>query len=614
MSKIIRDISDYLKVINAWACEYSTGSYILISLSSLLIIIFILHFVVVFDSIKSNLVLAIYHYGYIEVPVSTNIVYDITGKFTNLYSWVLPLSITFYFFIAREQKALSESSLNLDRKGLRHYFVTLIGLIFIGVILGYLHDNLKIDHIPSVLFYLVGCLIFVMGLSSFIFYFIRSININYLFIRILNRTSFSISTLLLKKNTCYIFQEKLYSNLRYLIESVYQLLNLSINKGLFNGYRSNYREWKGIINLIFTIDRKDIELISKNVREYPGMYKIILSNQATLIISLYSSNKPAEGHDALLDLFALVPDGDITGGKKGVIRREYDALMQEYLQVLCNLGLFLYKSKIILYPLILQISGLPMQRIGIDKIISVYRTWIIKATESCDVKMLVCLSYALMETIEKASLPLMEETLPIATMKSMDAVPIEQMGFFMSKALNVHLSDCEEVANTAELSDADKSIGRCIYILLNAAIKSLEMSQYQCVGFVVKFIVSNFKSEITNKVFAQFVANNGRDNKFDDCEIGGSFGLNSFNLNNKTDRYCLEKLSFLMYGQQVYIKTNNVSIKYIPDEYINFKNCIGDNIKYIYDKIIAGKAKYGLIWLNNDKFHKRLFYEILEKR
>jgi len=627
----------YLNLLKVWAFEYSTITAILVMCCTLVLSIFILPLFLVFEFDSSRLVLAIYAYGYVGIPVNGTAVYEVAGRVTNLYSWFLPLSITFYYFIAREQKTLSESSLNLDSKGLRHFFLALIGLSGSGVVICFLHTELKLDYVPSVLFLLVAYLAFLFGVFRFISYFTRSININYLFFRILSRTRFSINALFFKQNTCYLFRKKLYGNLRYLIESVYQLLNQSIIKGLLNVYRSNYREWKEIIDLIFSVDkgRKDIELIYKNIRQYPVMYKTILSNQAALITSLYSSNKLAEGYEALSDLFILLPDGYILSGeiadaKVRMIRSEYSSLMQEYLRILCSLGLFFYRSNIILYPLILQIQGLPMQRIGIDKIISIYRTWIIKTVESCDVKMLVCLSYALMETVEKATISSAEEDSIIKFVESTEfedntkdiegiedtdiacSVPIKEIDFYISKALNMQLT--EVVPSLPEekisISDSDKGIGKCIYVLLNAAIKSLEMSQYQCVGFVVKFIVSNFRSEITNPTFQQFITNKGRDNKFDTCEIGGSFGLNSFNLNNKTDQYCLEKLLFLLYGQQVYIKTKNISIRHIPTEYINIQDYIGNNIKYIYDKIIAGKDKYGMVWLNDEKFHKRLFYSI----
>ena len=140
----------------------------------------------------------------------------------------------------------------------------------------------------------------------------------------------------------------------------------------------------------------------------------------------------------------------------------------------------------------------------------------------------------------------------------------------------------------------------------------METSQYQCVGFIVKFIVSNFDSKVTNRSFEQFFSQKGRDEKFDIAEAGKGFGLNSFHLNNRTDQYCLEKLAFLLYGQQLYIKQNNIRIKSIPDECIYIGKYISCNLKYIYKKNLAAKDRYGLLWLNDEVFYKRLYFSVYD--
>jgi len=614
MKNYYKNSVEWIILIKALFKEYTTATYIMTFFAGfifvlyrmqILSLVFMVLSLMMINQDSIDFTMNIYNQNFSQFGSSVKFlgekdtIYPFVGWFKGIYSWIFTISIPFYYFIAREQKSLSESSLNLDRKGLRHFFYTSIIIIAGGYILASFDDLQKEKYIFFALSFSVLSMIFFISSLGFIRHLLQSININYLFFRILDRTNFSFKALLLKKNQYKFFRKKLYDNLNYLIESIYQMLNQSINKGLIKVYSSNYEEWKKTIHLIFKGNRGDIELISKDDLQYSNLYKIILKNQVALIIALYANNRLSEGYDALMNLFVLVPDGDIrsTDNMNQKIEEKYNELMKEYLSTLCGLGLFFYKSNIILHPLILQIKRLPIQRIGIDKIISVYRTWIIKITESCDVKMLVCLSYALMETIEETS---QQSIIENELINSGDKVSISQMENLMSKALNVHLSGTE------------KSVGRCIYILLNAAVKSLEMSQYQCVGFIIKFIVSNFDSKITNIAFKEFISNDGRDNKFDNCEIGSSFGLTSFNLNKKTDKYCLEKLSFLLYGQQVYIKTNNISIRYVPSEYINITECISDNIEYIYNKIIAGKDKFGLIWLGNEKFHKRLFYRILE--
>ncbi len=507
----------------------------------------------------------------------------------------IPLTFTFYYFVCREQKAIAESSLNAKNTPLTHFLLISVLTFIIGFYLNTLIGNANSDdlkytsqNITRLFIFVILLLVLVGAGYKAACYLLESINIRFLLQRVLRNLKNELVILLnlntLKKQDR--FSKKIYNNLFYSVESVYQMLIQTVAKDMTEVFDSNYTSWKEVLKTIQNEnenERRNILLLSNDPQNYSALYKSILKNHLSLIIGLYNKNKIQEGYQAVCDLFSLSPEADIDSTDNELLNN-YNHLMLDYLAILSELSLFLYKNGIGIHPIIQNIRKMPLYRIGIDNIICVYRMLIIKAVEQNDVKLLVTLTYALTSPVE---------ILCRSSQKSKITDFKSRMEMVVCKTIAANDEKKDEEDDDDELHD----LGTCLYVLLNAALKSVELSHYSCVGFIIKYVASNFPSDITNNVYCKLVANRGIDLKFDDFDLGKQLGLDSFNINDKTATYCLEKLSILFYGQQKYLSEKQVMICHIPETFLEISKLISQNHEYIFTKLEKGKSKYGLVWM-----------------
>ncbi|WP_411348011.1 hypothetical protein [Paenibacillus sp. WLX2291] len=157
-----------------------------------------------------------------------------------------------------------------------------------------------------------------------------------------------------------------------------------------------------------------------------------------------------------------------------------------------------------------------------------------------------------------------------------------------------------------------------IYSIYLAAIKCIELSQYAQVGFIIKFLVTNFDGELIKEVYI----------KLEEGLIEKEIDTNmyyeniaklsvSIDLNKKTIDYCFRKFSLLLYFQQRYVLQARAvldkEVKVKP--YIPIFQLVVDTpyINYMYEKIMKSKDKYGLLYLNDKEFLGNIKRSILKK-
>lgn len=161
-------------------------------------------------------------------------------------------------------------------------------------------------------------------------------------------------------------------------------------------------------------------------------------------------------------------------------------------------------------------------------------------------------------------------------------------------------------------------------ILMHTLVKSIEISNYQMTGFLVKYLITNNQGNEINKGLIILKRNDkslfekiiNEDIKADYEKKGITENIAySSSINEETYDYCIKKAYILLYGQHVYSikeklwftkkwneKGNEITLnkEFLNDEYA----------AYIIDKIIKASSKYGLNFLKDKKIIKSIYNEL----
>lgn len=142
--------------------------------------------------------------------------------------------------------------------------------------------------------------------------------------------------------------------------------------------------------------------------------------------------------------------------------------------------------------------------------------------------------------------------------------------------------------------------GMNLYVLFQAAIKSIELGQYMITGFLVKYIVSHYSpediGEICKKIRKHSIVN---DNKLKMEKFYERLGI-EFNINDKTADYFLKKLVILIRLQQnfrYHDDYRDVRLSFsITRKYLKSTSSYAEfDLDYCLEKIIHVGKDYGLL-------------------
>lgn len=161
-----------------------------------------------------------------------------------------------------------------------------------------------------------------------------------------------------------------------------------------------------------------------------------------------------------------------------------------------------------------------------------------------------------------------------------------------------------------------------LFILFQGALKSVELGNYNVTGLLIKRIPTDFDGEMINKVFEKFNENKGnikKAYKLFDNEYEFNDLITNFNFNISSYDYCIQKLLFLLLGQELYIIEKNIlftkfsvnknKLEFIPKEYFN-----KEYLDYIVTKISAVGNKYGLAFVNEELMIDKIISYIQPKK
>lgn len=531
-----------------------------------------------------------------ESIASYNELYDFASTLVGTYAGFFPVMMSYVYFIIREQKAIAISSIKQTIHYME-YFIVIVGIIIpFWYYKKIIFRNISLVNDGWICGYICIVLVLFAWTLCALYRLLNFTLADKLFDRIIYAYDVYEYFLIEKEKTGKYIIDCAYEKIFLIIEGIYQLLFTALKNDLAKDFDEMFCKVNKRLEELFIEPRKSIFLFDKDPDKYIKFYKDILKNQHSLIIKLYESNHITDAHEALYLLENLLPDSSVeldnNVTKKGNVRK-YQDLIKVYMTVICELGLSLYLKGVIMTPLMELLLHVMVKKEFLELYIYIYRVWIIKAIENNDIKQEVLLSYSMMGLVEGSGFWNNKQTLD-DEYKKMEMVIANQTNEQIEREKN-------------------RYVGMCIFVLLNAAVKCIELSQYQSAGFMVKFIVSNFPEDVTNDCFFRLDQKNGHDEKFENAgEYKCISGISSFNINYKTYKYCLQKLVLLLYCQQKYMLEKEIVIGNALKKKIDLKSFIGRNPEYIYKKIESARDKYGLVCLKDDAFLRKIKRDIFD--
>lgn len=551
---------------------------------------------------KLSLILVDFFYSNINfLKINDKSTFDIIKFFNTVLQVLLPLSLTFYTFTYREQKTVSESatSNNLNKIPIILFIETAIFTIIYGMHLGYIINNSVINSkvwtgynyvvlnnnrdllmtayesgkiIVWSLLYLTSIYLGFITVINLL----RNINIKWLLNTTIKQTqkNFKRLPLSLPFPIFNKLRSKIYDNLILYIECIYQMLMLAVEKNMDHIYYHYYPKWINTLlhfldELVFLNNDKTVsylEPIKKDPEKFTSMYRSILKNHINLITVLCKKHKIEEVHECIKTLFKLNP-------------REKEINLV-FLQTLYELCVFLSENKSIgLRPLLREFEILSKEFENTERkgIVLIYEELLIKAVKSNDVKLLSSICYSLLRVAED-----LETT---------------------NKNVGYMFRSLEKKKNGIKQFSEIKSAA--IYLLLQVTLKSIELSYYSCTGFLIKFLVTNFKSDIFNRIFITFARNDVDQNPFIK-PIQRFSNYNGWFFNEKTLQYCLKKMTILLYGQQKYAIQSKLNFGFVPTNLLEIRVAKCSYLDYIFLKLKKADSKYGLLFLEDPDFMSEL--------
>ncbi|MFD6207330.1 hypothetical protein, partial [Peribacillus sp. NPDC060253] len=212
-------------------------------------------------------------------------------------------------------------------------------------------------------------------------------------------------------------------------------------------------------------------------------------------------------------------------------------------------------------------------------------------------------------------------------LQGISEIPKEQ-NLFVFKYLVMKLITKNQLINLtntvyafkSHLVDPDPFIkSSSVVILLQNLIKSIEISNYATVGFLVKFLVTNISGKDINKGLKVLKKNPSAFTSIweenEDIKGINEHPVYPIKINDETFVYCLRKAFILLYGQHFYSIRKKLWYTENSDEkgdeiklHKEFRDC--SYSEYIITKIKTASSKYGLLFFEDKDVMKKVYNEI----
>lgn len=523
-----------------------------------------------------------------------SVIYPLTKSLIsiNLF-FAVPFVITLFYFYFRQQRNVSESYLvhnDLSLLKLLFGFILLELMITYGNIFGQNGGNGSSSILYGNLLCLTGLLVWITCFVQFVFNMLKADSLIEKSNKEIKRLENIISILSLfryKKTEKLFNYDLILRELNWKFEVFYQEIFYIVDKNLNITYKkaSIYL----IENLIHLQALSDEISESRYSSEYLELYKNILKNHKRLFALLHEKDRGIEEHDILFSMFDFYP-GILASIEDD---QQFGQVVDEFYCQFWSIALDLSENNRSEF---LKFINELMNKVKYPQekrnICVVLKSLMVKAVEKENLSFLTELCYLQMKFVNHLSSDLQKQQLCTDTIGN---VSIE-----LKNVANAMQKKRKDLKKTSKYYQ-----GILTFSLIQAGVKTIELSQYTLTGFLVKYIVTNFNyEEISNAICNVLDKKIYQDEKLNSLELTKLLNV-YFSINPKTAVYCMKKLILLIQAQQEFQYNNNNSIisfnilnEYSGDEF--YKN---DNftVMYCIEKILSVSDKYGLLALESTR-------------
>lgn len=532
---------------------------------------------------------------------------------------IMSVSLTLYFFTFRVRRTISISSNTVLQDSLSILLFIFVTFIYGKLIIIFDESEVLFSSGEKNICLLIWLILYItsikLGLSNVIVKMLKSVDLKYILDKTHRSAEHIVILLCYPKNPkdseesskvsdwiekiSQNITDKLFLYLSNCMESIYQTLSLSIEKNVgdvFLGYINNLEEF--LLNFMHGYKKRNLRnfvpyiyLKSINHKSLYSLYATILDNHVSLITTLYNNGKTEEA-EKCLELFSVLNPS-----------KEEHELFKKYVKSLRRLINNINEE----HPKLLKITLGMLRDFSVENReeylgLQIYQDVLLQAVEEDDVTKMSRLVYSMLDSIEEE----------FKTSEGYQEQKPEEIRNLMKHRGLMKL----EIAPQQE-----ETYIKCIsFILLQLILKSIELSNYDATGFLIKMFVTNFhKKKLQNDIldsFKEFLQAENKRNPYFKNSIFNEGEINP-DFNGETVEYCTYKLTILLYGQQKYAVTYNLPGQeentifdfegYIPYR-MNLINC--KYVSYLFQKIEKGKDDYGLIFLQDEDFMSSLKGEL----
>ncbi|MEK5318178.1 hypothetical protein NSS94_02690 [Paenibacillus sp. FSL L8-0644] len=515
-----------------------------------------------------NGILDIFHSFYTVLNFSPGLSTDIAviKTLTSVVAFAIPLSLTFFYFSYKEQKALAISNASFSYASALAFVFTCIMAVAFGTHLSVAlktKASMPIEKLDAYFSGTIGVWLIFCFMAFRQGIIVVKLHISNLHVK--SQTDYSIKQI--KENLHCLkysfakFQKKMYFNRLYdNVETLYQLMFLSIDKSTSTYYDYCVKNWNRILSDIHEKPENQKYIsgpsLTKGDDLYLNLYKCILNNQINLLIKLIKSHRFEDANIAFEMLEKL------------------ESKKSAYYTALHEIAILSFKLDI-LDTILIRLNNIMEtyrhKNDSVNDVNIIFKQLLIIAIENNDVKSLSRIVYSMLKNFKTEDMRLKNGRIPIP--------------FMATPEQNIQQNEC------------------IIYMLFQALVKTIELSHYSCTGFLIKFMVTNFKGDIIKRVYSIVIDNLITNKKQESPYLKNNVISNvavSFNFNSTTIRYCFEKMSLLLYCQQKFVLRKGILI--------NFNNTVEPVIKisgikfevdYLVEKIKKAGDKYGLLFFSS---------------
>ncbi|MBM7096663.1 hypothetical protein JSY36_12985 [Bacillus sp. H-16] len=409
--------------------------------------------------------------------------------------------------------------------------------------------------------------------------------------------------------------KKLFEESEFVLESLFQLLTILEDNNMDRKFQKEISDWisdkvwflmNGIVHSIFKQEQVIIQLFKSHPVMFIEYYRQMLSHYSFLIMGIYKKDKIDLANNLLENYIYLLP-GVFPRNEPEWIKDEMRSMREEYFTVLDQLAVYIYNNKkhslmYLLETLSVFIKSTPKAS-EINGYLSIYSTVLQLAIDNRDLKTVVNVSHTLSH--------FSNFTQSNEGIRKVFTGTTQQHKYKIS----INLRQQEGIKGANELST---------FILLLGVLKSIELSNHEATGFLIKFISNNVNSKVLHQVTNDFIDQFHSDKEvvyFEDFIKKGTKLKYTFKFNEETQHYCLKKLTLLLYSQFNYIIKNQIQMKddvELKDQYSNHMNLTPlFNIKnefliHLFRSVKSTSSDYSLYYLDDDYFMNTLYSKIVQ--